>query len=195
VKQPFLSIKPAEIKAARTGFLAVVAATLLLMGAPRTGFAGDPLTNPPLKAVAVLHPTEGNTARGIVELQRSGSGTTITIRMEGLSPGKHGFHIHQYGDCSSLDGKSAGGHYNPEEARHGGPADKDRHVGDLGNILAGLDGKAVVEILDQRVALDGPHSVIGRAIVVHGGADDLSSQPAGAAGARVACGVIGITGM
>jgi Cu-Zn family superoxide dismutase len=144
------------------------------------------------KAICVLHPTEGNDVTGTVTFTRDGENVKIVANLEGLTPGKHGFHIHQLGDCSAPDGTSAGGHYNPENVEHGGSNDATRHVGDLGNIEAGEDGTAHLEMTDSMVKLNGAHSVIGRAIIVHAGEDDLTSQPTGAAGARVACGVIGI---
>jgi len=119
-------------------------------------------------------------------------GTLIAATVVGLEPGSHGFHIHETGDCSASDGTSAGGHYNPLDTAHG-PPDAEasaRHVGDLGNIVARGDGSAAYERLDAVVALAGEHTVIGRAVIIHEGEDDLSSQPTGAAGKRLACGVI-----
>ncbi len=144
------------------------------------------------KAICVLHPTEGNNVKGTVVFTRSGSGVKVVADLEGLTPGKHGFHIHEYGDCSNLDGTSAGGHYNPEDKKHGAQSDIVRHAGDLGNVIAGDDGTAHLELEDELISLDGNHSIIGRSIIVHAGEDDLVSQPTGDAGARVACGVIGI---
>jgi Cu-Zn family superoxide dismutase len=112
----------------------------------------------------------------------------------GLTPGEHAFHIHQYGDCSDPKAIKAGAHFNPEKKKHGGPHDEERHVGDLGNIKAGDDGKAKIDITDSMISLRGKHSVIGRSVVVHEKADDLKTDPAGDAGGRVACGVIGRAG-
>ena len=154
-----------------------------------TGANQAPMIN---NAICVLHPTEGNDVKGIVTFTNTDAGVKVVADLEGLTPGKHGFHVHQYGDCSAPDGTSAGGHFNPDNKDHGGPNDVDRHVGDLGNITAGDDGKAHLELIDKVISLNGPHSIIGRAIVVHQGEDDLTSQPSGNAGARVACGVIGI---
>ncbi len=145
-----------------------------------------------LSAVCILHPTEGNEVSGIVTFTKTDGGIKIVANLEGLTPGKHGFHIHEYGDCSRLDGKSAGGHFNPDGKKHGAPNSEERHVGDLGNLLANENGKAYYEIIDSYISFSGPHSIIGRAIIVHAGEDDLTSQPTGAAGARVACGVIGL---
>lgn len=144
------------------------------------------------KAVCVLHPTEGNDVTGTVTFTRDGSTVKVVADLQGLTPGKHGFHIHEYGDCSAADGTSAGGHFNPENTQHGGLNSAERHVGDMGNIEADADGNAHLEITDSLLAFSGKHSIIGRAIIVHAGEDDLTSQPTGAAGARVACGVIGI---
>lgn len=144
------------------------------------------------KAICVLHPTKGNTAQGTVTFTKTGIGIRIEAEMSGLTEGKHGFHIHQLGDCSAPDGTSAGGHFDPENEPHGAPDDAERHVGDLGNIEAGADGNATLSMTDTLIAFHGEHSIIGRAIIVHAGEDDLTSQPTGAAGPRVACGVIGI---
>ena len=144
------------------------------------------------KAVCVLKPTEGNDVKGTITFTKTGSGIQVVADVEGLTPGKHGFHVHEFGDITGLDGKTTGGHFNPEGMKHGAPGDKERHVGDLGNLVAGPDGKAHYERVDQVISLSGDHSIIGRAIIVHAGEDDLKSQPTGAAGARVAEGVIGI---
>ena len=146
----------------------------------------------PTKAICVLHPTEGNDVSGTVTFTKTAEGIKVVADVKGLTPGKHGFHVHEFGDCSAPDGTSAGGHFNPEGTKHGAPTDIERHVGDLGNLEADADGNAHYERTDTFIALSRPHSIIGRAIIVHAGEDDLTSQPTGAAGARVACGVIGI---
>ncbi|MFP4081812.1 MAG: superoxide dismutase family protein [Candidatus Aminicenantes bacterium] len=144
------------------------------------------------KAVAVLYPTQGNTANGVVTFTRVDNGIEIVADVQGLTPGKHGFHIHEYGDCSAQDSASAGGHFNPDHMPHGAPEDAVRHVGDLGNLTADAEGKAHYERVDSLISFSGRHSIIGLAVIVHAGEDDLTSQPAGNAGPRVACGVIGI---
>ena len=145
------------------------------------------------KAVCVMHPTAGNDVSGIITFIKTDYGIKIIADVEGLTEGEHGFHIHEFGDCSRLDGKSAGGHFNPDGKNHGAPDASERHVGDLGNLIAGDDGKAQYERTDTFISLSGSHSIIGRAIIVHAGEDDLTSQPTGAAGSRLACGVIGIS--
>jgi Cu-Zn family superoxide dismutase len=144
------------------------------------------------RGVAVLHPTDGHQARGIVIFTKIAEGVQIVADIEGLSAGKHGFHIHEYGDCSAPDATSAGGHFNPDNMPHGGPKDEKRHVGDLGNIAADQNGKGHLEMIDTVISFEGPHSIIGHAVIVHAREDDLKSQPTGNAGPRASCGVIGI---
>lgn len=144
------------------------------------------------KAVAVLQPTQGNPVDGMVTFTQEEGAIRVVADVNNLTAGKHGFHVHEYGDCSAPDAASAGGHFNPENQPHGGPASDQRHVGDLGNIEANGAGKAQLDQKDDLLAFSGAHSIIGRSVIVHAGADDLSSQPSGNAGPRVACGVIGI---
>ena len=141
---------------------------------------------------------EGADVKGVITFKQEGDGpTTITGSVTGLSEGQHGFHVHQFGDYSTGCG-STGGHFNPHGNEHGGPSDGNRHAGDLGNILAGPDGVATVNITDSQVPLTGVNSIVGRAIVVHKDEDDLGrggfddSKTTGHAGARLACGVIGL---
>lgn len=143
-------------------------------------------------AVAVLHPTEGSDVHGTVTFTKAANSIRIMADVYGLIPGKHGFHIHEFGDCSAPDAASAGGHFNPDNMPHGAPDDMNRHVGDLGNLVADEEGNARYERKDSLIAFSGDHSIIGLAVVVHAGEDDLTSQPSGNAGPRVACGVIGI---
>ncbi|GAB5520807.1 MAG: superoxide dismutase family protein [Rhodothermales bacterium] len=153
-----------------------------------TAISAAPVT----RAVATLSPTEGNTAAGTVTFTAQQDGLLVEANLTGLSEGMHGFHVHAVGDCSAPDGTSAGGHFNPGEAPHGAPDNlpSERHVGDLGNAEADADGNATYERVDAMLAFEGAASIIGKAVIVHGGTDDLTSQPSGAAGPRVACGVI-----
>lgn len=145
------------------------------------------------KATAVLHPTEGNNIAGVVVFTATDQGVRVEATVTGLDPDtRHGFHIHQYGDCRAPDGTSAGGHYNPTDEEHGAPSDDIRHMGDLGNIPANAQRTASVDFIDEEVVLNGSNSIIGHGVIVHAGEDDLTSQPTGAAGARLACGVIGV---
>lgn len=143
-------------------------------------------------AIAVLYPTAGNNISGTITFAKVEGGIKVVATVTGLSEGKHGFHIHQYGDCSGADGKSAGGHFNPTAMKHSAPTDSIRHVGDIGNIVADADGNATLEWVDSHMTFEGASSIVGRGVIIHADEDDLTSQPTGAAGARVACGVIGI---
>lgn len=144
------------------------------------------------KAVCVLYATQGNTANGTVTFTRTAKGIKVVVDVQGLSKGKHGFHIHEFGDCSAPDGISAGGHFNPEGKTHGAPMDMSRHLGDMGNIEVDESGKAHMEYIDPMMTFEGGHSIIGRSIILHKNEDDLKTQPTGNAGPRIACGVIGV---
>jgi Cu-Zn family superoxide dismutase len=112
--------------------------------------------------------------------------------MTGLTPGKHGFHIHEFGDITSDDGSSAGGHFNPLNMPHSMPTSEKRHAGDMGNIEANENGNAHLDYIDSVMELDGNYSIVGHAVIVHEKEDDLKTQPTGNAGPRIGYGVIGI---
>ncbi|HWH68180.1 MAG TPA: superoxide dismutase family protein [Candidatus Sulfotelmatobacter sp.] len=168
----------------------IFAASTLWLSA--TTFYGTE-TAAPKQAVAVLHPTAGQHCQGLVRFTQEGSSLKVVADLEGLTPGqKHAFHIHQFGDCSSPDAMSAGGHYNPEGHQHGLPATENRHAGDLGNLQADDQGKAHYELTVNNVSILGSNNpILGRAVIVHAKVDD-GGQPLGNAGARIACGVIGL---
>ncbi|MGJ3242389.1 MAG: superoxide dismutase family protein [Opitutales bacterium] len=151
-----------------------------------------PIMYEEIGAIAVLEATEGNDVEGVIRFLPTRSGVRVVGKVTGLTPGKHGFHIHEYGDRRSADGTSLGGHYNPTGQPHSGPENARRHIGDLGNIVADEDGVAMVDFTDPLLTFSGPYTILGRGLVVHAGEDDLSSQPTGAAGARVAVAVIGV---
>lgn len=142
------------------------------------------------KAIVVLKPTQGNNVEGTVTFTAENGGVRIIADVKNLTPGKHGFHVHEHGDCSAHDGMSAGGHFNPTNTKHGGPDSAERHVGDFGNLEANADGVAHYDRLDKVISLNGSHSIVGKSIVVHADEDDLHTQPTGNSGARIACGVI-----
>jgi Cu-Zn family superoxide dismutase len=145
-------------------------------------------------AVAVLHATKDQKAHGWVRFTQEGAKVKVVAHVEGLEPNStHGFHIHEFGDCTSDDGSSAGGHYNPEGHKHAGPGTASRHAGDLGNIKADDKGVAQLEVTVDNISVAGMKDpIIGRAVIVHAKADDIKSQPTGDAGGRIACGVIGV---
>jgi Cu-Zn family superoxide dismutase len=146
----------------------------------------------PTQAVAILKPTKGNKVSGTVTFVREADGNGVRIKAEikGLSPGKHGFHLHEKGDCSAPDASSAGGHFNPANVAHGAPTATPHHGGDFGNITADKDGNAKLDMVSRDLSFEGDNSVIGHAVIVHSKADDLKSQPSGDAGDRVSCGVV-----
>lgn len=144
------------------------------------------------KTIAVLNPTKGSSVRGWVTFELVEKGVRVVADITGLVPGKHGFHIHEFGDCSSDDGMAAGAHFNPTAMPHSMPMREERHVGDLGNIEADKDGKAHLDYVDSMLRLHGDTSIVGRAVIVHEKEDDFKTQPTGNAGGRLACGVIGV---
>jgi Cu-Zn family superoxide dismutase len=141
-------------------------------------------------AVAILSPAPNGHVHGQVTFLEETEGVRVTANIEGLTPGKHGFHIHQKGDCSAPDFSSAGGHFNPLGKQHGSPTDPAHHVGDFGNIEANEQGIARFERVFNWLTLTGTNSILDRAVIVHDKPDDLQTQPTGNAGGRVACGVI-----
>jgi Cu-Zn family superoxide dismutase len=146
------------------------------------------------RAVALLAPTAGQQATGTVSFTAAGSGKVrVVAELRGLPPkSTHGFHVHEFGDCSAPDASSAGAHFSPETRPHGGPKASQRHAGDLGNVEADANGVARVELTVSDLAIaTGPSAVVGRAVVLHAKPDDLETQPSGNSGDRVACGVIG----
>jgi Cu-Zn family superoxide dismutase len=143
------------------------------------------------KAIAVLHSASGSKVTGTVTFTKTGDMVQVVADITGLTPGKHGFHIHEFGDCSAADASSAGTHFNPAKKPHGAPDAAERHAGDLGNLEADSSGKAHLELKDSMLKLSGENSILGRGLIVHEKVDDWS-QPVGNAGGRVACGVIGV---
>ena len=156
---------------------------------------------PTYYAICILNPDGDSGVSGVVKLvQKTGHKVQIHAEFKGLAPGKHGFHVHEFGNLTN-GCVTAGAHYNPAGLVHGGPEDEVRHVGDLGNVVAGEDGVATLSTDDALINIHGDsNNVIGRAFVVHLKEDDLGkggndeSLKTGNAGARQACGVIGISG-
>ncbi len=143
-------------------------------------------------AIAVLHPLGDSKVMGTVTFTQTPAGVAVMADIMGLTPGQHAFHIHEFGDCSDPKGMSAGGHYNPEHEQHGLPNAEHHHPGDMGNLNAGDDGRAHLEIVLAGVTIAGDRDpILGRSVIVHDKMDD-GSQPTGNAGGRIACGVIGV---
>lgn len=183
---------------------ALLVTTVLLVGcggqeaaAPEPEAAPEPVEEPApavMSASVELQSREGMTVSGRFGFSETeGTGLVmIAGTVEGAPPGVHGLHIHEKGDCSAADFTSSGGHFNPAGVPHAGPMDAERHGGDLGNIEIGEDGSGSKELASDLITLapGAPNSIVGLAVILHEGEDDLVSQPTGDAGGRIACGVI-----
>jgi superoxide dismutase, Cu-Zn family len=142
-------------------------------------------------ATATLAPTQGNTAAGTVTFTQKGDKVTVSAKVTGLTPGGHGFHIHEKGDCSAPDAMSAGGHFNPTNKPHGSPDAPDHHAGDMPMLQADASSNATLTTdLAGLTIGSGTTDILGKSVIVHKDADDYKTQPTGNSGARVACGVI-----
>ena len=149
----------------------------------------------PLAAVAVLKTRADSEVSGTITFTETDGGVEVIADIARVSPGLHGIHLHAVGDCSAEDFTSTGGHFNPSDEPHGGPMDSVRHAGDFGNIEIGEDGVGrLVLVTDLLTVADGPNTVVGRAVILHEGEDDLESQPTGAAGGRLGCGIVRLAG-
>jgi len=151
------------------------------------------------EAVAAVGPVGKSHVHGVVRFSQVEDGVKIVADIEGLKPdSKHAFHVHEFGDATSAgtDGKSAGGHYNPEHVLHGGPDSPPHHAGDLGNLAADAHGVAHLERVIRGITIAGDHdAILGRSVIIHAGEDDFATQPTGTTGdgaMRIACGVIGV---
>ena len=142
-------------------------------------------------ATAKLEATRGNATTGTVMFHQRGEQVMVHARIDGLKPGQeHGFHIHDKGDCSSGDGMSTGGHFNPTAKPHG-PQDTDHHAGDLPSLKADANGRADARFHVSGISIgSGAADIVGRGLIVHAMPDDYKTQPTGNAGARLACAVI-----
>ncbi len=165
-------------------------ATVLILTVALAGCASAPGGGP--WAVAELAPTRGNVTAGNVTFVQRGNKVLVSGTVTGLKPNQeHGFHIHEKGDCSSGDGMSTGGHFNPHGKPHAHHGTSERHAGDLPALQADAGGKAVFSVeMDVITVSDGPASVVGKGMIVHVQPDDYKTQPTGNAGARSACAVI-----
>lgn len=175
---------------------AVVMLTGLLLAPAAIAQSLTPPPTPPselMMASADFVDGQGRPA-GSAALIETGAGLLIQVEMQNLPPGLHGFHLHETGRCDPPDFKSAGGHYNPTGQKHGFLGAGGSHAGDLPNLSVDADGKARVDMLVKSATLGGgPSSLFpanGTALVVHAGPDDYKTDPAGASGDRIACGVI-----
>lgn len=159
-----------------------------------TSSVANALDKPETPPVAEAKVDGGDVSQvsGIVTFVDSIGGVLVSAELSGLEPGEHGFHVHEVGDCGGDGFEAAGGHFNPEGVQHGNALDPIHHAGDLGNIVADDQGLASYSKEIGGISLEEgePNSVVGKAIIVHQGVDDFETQPSGASGPRIACGVI-----
>lgn len=165
--------------------LGILAAFSPALACKSMGFkAGRP------EAVCQVASLGTGSVHGTVSFSLEAQGMLVEAELDGLTPGKHGIHIHEHGDCGGDAAAAAGGHFNPMGLAHGAAASMGSHEGDLGNIMADGAGHARLSLHDPGLQLTGEHGILGRSVVVHAAEDDLASQPAGNSGARIACGLI-----
>jgi Cu-Zn family superoxide dismutase len=163
----------------------VTIAALVAVGCAATTSSNEP------RAVAKLESRSGSAVTGTVAFTQVGEKLRVEANVAGLTPGEHGFHIHESGDCSAADATSAKGHFNPGGKPHGHYGASDSHAGDLPNLVADASGKANLQAEVGMLNLgSGSYGIIGRSVVIHADPDDYKSQPAGNSGKRVACGTI-----
>jgi Cu-Zn family superoxide dismutase len=165
---------------------ALSAGTLLL------GLVACATPKPDMMATADLQSTRGNTASGTVRFAQTGDKVMVTGEVRGLKPNaEHGFHVHEKGDCSSGDGMSTGGHFNPTTTAHGQHGHGVHHVGDLPSLMADAQGVAKIDFTSTSLTLKpGTTSIVDKGLIVHRDPDDYKTQPTGNSGPRVACAVI-----
>lgn len=161
--------------------LAAAAASLLACATP----AGP-------SALAQLQATRGSSTSGEVRFVQQGDTVRVNGEIRGLKANaEHGFHIHEKGDCSSGDGMSAGGHFNPGGHRHGAYGPSEHHAGDLPSLKADANGVARIDFVASGITVgSGPNDIVGRGLIVHRDPDDYTTQPTGNSGPRLACAVI-----
>ncbi|MBT8307025.1 MAG: superoxide dismutase family protein [Maribacter sp.] len=138
-----------------------------------------------------MEPKSNSSVKGEVTFTQEAGKITMVANFSGLTPGEHAIHLHEKADCSSDDGKSTGGHWNPTHEPHGKwGAAEGYHKGDIGNLTADAEGNATLEFITDQWCLgceDENRNILGKAVIVHQGVDDFVSQPSGAAGARISC--------
>jgi len=172
----------------------------VLVGAMVVGVAGvagaRSAAVKPKTSVANLEAKSGSKATGTATFTEDRGKVTLVVELSGATPGEHALHIHEKGDCSDPEAKNAGGHWNPTTppSAHGKWGAGAHHLGDIGNITVGADGKGTLKMTTNKWIIGGGvfNDITNKAVVVHGGVDDFTTQPTGNAGNRIACGVIGV---
>jgi Cu-Zn family superoxide dismutase len=171
--------------------LAAAAAVLAASGVLSGVTADDDSSSDRKKAVAAIQPRSGSNVQGTATFTQKGKTVTLELVVSGLAPGVHAVHLHETGDCSDPEAKSAGAHWNPTHASHG-KFSSASHRGDIGNLTAGADGQARLRMSTKLWSIGGPaeSDVLKRAVIVHTAADDFVTQPTGNAGGRIGCGIV-----
>ena len=157
------------------------------------GCKTNSLSNPDKKLNIVFEPKSNSTVSGTATFEEKNGKVTFTAKLAGLKPGVHAIHIHEKSDCTAADGSSAGGHWNPTFKKHGKWGIGEYHKGDIGNFIADEKGSGTITLTTDEWCIscgDATKDILGKGLIVHQGADDFVSQPAGNAGARVACSAI-----
>jgi Cu-Zn family superoxide dismutase len=177
----------------RLYLLSLLTILFILLGCNEIKNGNDEYSTSVKKALAVIHPLDDSNVNGIVYFTKVKGIIEITADIDGLEPGKHGFHIHEFGDLRT-NGKDLliGSHYNPLSGPHADESNASRHVGDLGNILALNDSTAIYKRNNFMFSIDGEYPILGRTVAIHKNEDDLKTQPSGASGEIIAVGIIGI---
>jgi Cu-Zn family superoxide dismutase len=174
-----------------TDAAAPAAATEATPAATGTEAATTPAATTPAGQTAdVTLQSKDPKVSGTVHFSQEAGGVHVVADVKGVKPGQHGFHLHEKGDCSTPDYKSAGGHFNPANASHACDPTNPRHAGDFGNLTVGADGTGHLDVTTTGLSFDGPTSLVGKAVILHVGVDDCKTQPTGNSGDRLACGVV-----
>jgi Cu-Zn family superoxide dismutase len=141
---------------------------------------------------ATIGSCSGSLVTGSAVFVAAADRVTLELELRGLTPGVHAVHLHEKGDCSAPDGMSAGNHWNPTDQQHGEWGHDSFHLGDIGNVIAGQDGEAKFRLETDRWSIGSgeANDILNRSVIVHDKPDDFTTQPTGAAGGRVGCGVI-----
>lgn len=175
--------------------IALMLGVVAAWGWAQSATADDAAPPEKKEAIAIIHQAGDYKGKitGTVAFIPEGDGVKIVADVEGLSPGKHGIHLHEKSDLSSPDLKSAGPHFNPGGKKHGGPDSEEHHAGDLGNIEVDSNGHGHLEIISHDLSIENAgNGVVGHSVIIHANEDDLKSQPAGNSGARIAGGAINL---
>ena len=140
-----------------------------------------------------LDPTRDSQANGSAIFIREPAAITVRVSLQNTPPGGHAVHVHETGDCRAADASSAGGHWNPTGVEHGPWGTPPFHLGDIGNVTVGEDGTGSLNLTTDlwTMGTGADNDLVGKAVIVHASPDDFATQPTGAAGGRIACGVIG----